>query len=711
MLGSSNGGGVFTQQQQQHTNTDGIDRLRRLRTEADYYGLQELVHEIDAVTIGRKVVFVDCGWGRVAGRCLSRNHHRRRQQQQQQQQPHEPNLPQEDNNNNAAPAAAAALAEEEADRVNNDEEEDVDEDDNHSDNDEEEDDDDEEEEEDVEEEEEEVEDEIDDDDDESVIRGDDQLPPYKYWSWSQQYGNPDILKPHPKHTSSMIVGQDGSYLLLLRLAAALPSPLARIKWDQEEEEGRRVTRGGRAATRSNNRRNSHGNNHNNNHDDDDEEDDTNINNAESQGGGSVSRRSNELEEDYFVTVNIEAPLQAVMDSVDESQTHFPLLRAGLWDYRTEEEVTNEDPVFATFCGVDVVSLRAGDILSVSFMNDDISRERAPFPDNAPPDLVNSLTLVKVYGNTMARYERLKLSPNDIDASLLVDKTRRVGGGGIGIDGQGLGGGLGGGLCSGPTSPTSRGKTPTSNSNNHDDNFADDDSFQNQLDCEAEEFDRSLTRTARWLSPRNDFHPTPFHPVLHSHSSIIQFPHPGHYLLLGRVALGCRRDATFDSVLSGGPIEGHRAQLSVRSVGGRLLHAVGFVFEDKPRLEWADLSILSENAMFNDVVHVPQAGTELSITATGDCRLHPEGTEVGPFCSAVSQSLSCLLLDDEIMEGMNKMQKCSCCTPFIPRYLILLSNPMTQFKFILIHEYQLFVPHYSNRSRSVHDWDCTFTKQT
>jgi hypothetical protein len=635
-------------------NGGGIDRLRRLRTEADYYGLQELVHEIDAVTIGRKVVFVDCGWGRVAGRCLSRNHHRRRQQQQQQQQ-QQPHPQQEeegalmndgDNNNNAD----AALAEE-ADHVNNDEEEDVDEDEdgNHSENDEDED---EEEEEEVEEEEDEIDDEV--DDDESVIRDDDQLPPYKYWSWSQQYGNPEILKPHPKHTSSMIVGQDGSYLLLLRLAAALPSPLARIKWDQEEEEGRRVTRGGIAATRrGNNRRNNHNNHNGNNHDDDDD-DDVNINNTESQGGGSVSRRSNELEEDYFVTVNIEAPLQAVMDSVDESQTHFPLLRAGLWDYRTEEEVTNEDPVFATFCGVDVVSLRAGDILSVSFMNDDISRERAPFPDNAPPELVNSLTLVKVYGNTMARYERLKLSPNDIDASLLVDKTRRVGGGGIGIDGQGFGGGGGG--SSVPTSPTSRGKTPTSNNNNnHDDNLADDDSFQNQLDCEAEEFDRSLTRTARWLSPRNDFHPTPFHPVLHSHSSIIQFPHPGHYLLLGRVALGCRRDATFDSVLLGGPIEGHRAQLSVRSVGGRLLHAVGFVFEDKPRLEWADLSILSENAMFNDVVHVPKAGTELSITATGDCRLHPEGTEVGPFCSAVSQSLSCLLLDDEIMEGKNKMQ--------------------------------------------------------
>lgn len=124
------------------------------------------------------------------------------------------------------------------------------------------------------------------------------------------------------------------------------------------------------------------------------------------------------------------------------------------------------------------------------------------------------------------------------------------------------------------------------------------------------------------------------------------------------------DILLDSVLSGGPIEGHRAQLSVRSVGGRLLHAVGFVFEDKPRLEWADLSILSENAMFNDVVHVPKAGTELSITATGDCRLHPEGTEVGPFCSAVSQSLSCLLLDDEIMEGKNMMQQCFCFLIFL-----------------------------------------------
>ena len=49
----------------------------------------------------------------------------------------------------------------------------------------------------------------------------------------------------------MIVGQDGTYLMLLRFAAALPSPLARIKWDEEEEEDRRVTRGAaRRRTRS-----------------------------------------------------------------------------------------------------------------------------------------------------------------------------------------------------------------------------------------------------------------------------------------------------------------------------------------------------------------------------------------------------------------------------------------------------------------------------
>ena len=222
---------------------------------------------------------------------------------------------------------------------------------------------------------------------------------------------------------------------------------------------------------------------------------------------------------------------------------------------------------------------------------------------------------------------------------------------------------------------------------------------NQQECEAEEFDRSLTRTAHWSAPRNDFPPTPFQPPLRSRSSVVEFPHPGHYLLLGRVALGCRRDAAFRSVLSGGPIEGHRAQLSVRSAGGRLLHAVGFAFEDKPRLEWADLSILSENAMFNDVVHVPDSGrhgsmggTELSITTTGDCRLHPEGTEVGPFCSAVSQSLSCLLLDDEIMEGV------------LLSLLVPFNCPLSiRCHFWLIDS--LFTLLLWNISRSVHGGDC------
>jgi hypothetical protein len=78
------------------------------------------------------------------------------------------------------------------------------------------------------------------------------------------------------------------------------------------------------------------------------------------------------------------------------------------------------------------------------------------------------------------------------------------------------------------------------------------------------------------------------------SSVLEFPHQGQYLLTGRVAVGCRRDATFLQVLEGGPVEGHRTQLSLRSAGGRLLHSLGaFAFEDKPRLGCSDLSILSE----------------------------------------------------------------------------------------------------------------------
>ena len=39
------------------------------------------------------------------------------------------------------------------------------------------------------------------------------------------------------------------------------------------------------------------------------------------------------------------------------------------------------------------------------------------------------------------------------------------------------------------------------------------------------------------------------------------------------------------------------------------HAMGFVFEDRPLLEWADLSVLSEDAMFIDAVHVAEPALE------------------------------------------------------------------------------------------------------
>ena len=50
-----------------NNNHHQMDRLRRLRTEADYYGLHQLVHDIDSITIGSKIIFEEEGWGRVAG--------------------------------------------------------------------------------------------------------------------------------------------------------------------------------------------------------------------------------------------------------------------------------------------------------------------------------------------------------------------------------------------------------------------------------------------------------------------------------------------------------------------------------------------------------------------------------------------------------------------------------------------------------------------
>eukprot|EP00986_Skeletonema_menzelii_P001413 scaffold376_cov137-Skeletonema_menzelii.AAC.10 len=649
-----------------------MDRLRRLRTEADYYGLHQLVHDIDSITIGSKIVFEEDCWGRVAGGFHSinnnnsgslmnapgvnninnnnnnnddddgvNNHHGNNNQDnvgQQQQQ-----INQDDN-------ALLHHHQQQQQQQEQQQEQDVEEDDEEEN--------DEEQAEEEDEEEEDEPDEIEDDDEEEEEESDEET--YKNWSWSRQFGNPHILRPHPTHSSSMVVGQDGTYLLLLRFAAALPSPLARIKWEEEEED-RRVTRSVRARRRRRTRGgggrvgedgSSHGNDmggggggggSNDDNDDDDDDDDAN--------------HSKELEEDYFVTVNIEAPLQTVMDAVDESQTHFPILRAGLWDYRTEEEVLNEDPVYATVSAMEVVSLCAGDILSVSFMNDEVSREKSPLPDDCPPELVNSLTLIKVCGNTLARYERSKQSPGFVhhgNGSFVDVHPRQGGGGGGGGSSSRYSNGKNGMSPFHTPDRKSPYRRPLAFQNNASsyDQFDEDSSHDDDSNYyhQQEEFDRSLTRTAHWTKPRNDFDSTPFQPRLHSDASTLEFPHPGQYLLLGRVAVGCRRDATFQPVLSGGPLEGHRAQLSVRSAGGRLLHAVGaFVFEDKPRLSGSDLSILSENGMFNDVVYIPRSGTELSIRTTGDCRLHPEGTEVGPFCSAVSQCLSLLLIDDDIME--------------------------------------------------------------
>lgn len=273
----------------------------------------------------------------------------------------------------------------------------------------------------------------------------------------------------------MIVGEDGTYLLLLRFAAALPSPLARIKWDQALEEDQRVTRG---VARRRRRRGRHDN-------DTDTEDNT---------GEDGNQRF--VEEDYFVLVNIEAPLQTVMDYVDESQTHFPLVRAGLWDYRTEEEVLHEDPVFATVCAMDVVSLKAGDKLTVSYMNDEISRESCPLPDDAPPELVNSLTLIKLCGNTLARYERLKSSPEvNLQGPAESNKSDRATTFHMSPERQ--------------KGSRSRRKLELYKDEEREDEI--DESPAEDLDPEIEEFDRSLTREAHWMEPRNDFEPTPFKP--------------------------------------------------------------------------------------------------------------------------------------------------------------------------------------------------------
>lgn len=147
--------------------------------------------------------------------------------------------------------------------------------------------------------------------------------------------------------------------------------------------------------------------------------------------------------------------------------------------------------------MDVVSLRAGDKLTVSYMNDEISRESCPFPDDAPPELLNSLTLIKLSGNTLARYERLKSSPDVMQGSLAdLSKCDRA--------------------QTHPAFPDRKvGRNRRMKTDHHHDEQAEDGTHCSPLDDfdhEMEEFDRSLTRVAHWIEPRNDFQPTPFQPT-------------------------------------------------------------------------------------------------------------------------------------------------------------------------------------------------------
>ena len=100
--------------------------------------------------------------------------------------------------------------------------------------------------------------------------------------------------------------------------------------------------------------------------------------------------------------------------------------------------------------------------------------------------VNSLTLIKLHGNTLARYERLKSSPDvniqsSISEPVKSDRSHNT--------------------C--PSSPTKNRRKSQEES--------EDEAYDSDYD-NMEEFDRSLTREAHWNEPRNDFDATPFKPT-------------------------------------------------------------------------------------------------------------------------------------------------------------------------------------------------------
>ena len=120
------------------SNDNNRDRLRRLRIEADYYGLHQLVHDIDVVTVGEKVIFeAKFGWARVSGGCnlprnnqegangggvdvnvqgVANNNDQNQQQEEEQQEENEDEV-MEDNEDEEEAEDEEAEEEEEADEV------------------------------------------------------------------------------------------------------------------------------------------------------------------------------------------------------------------------------------------------------------------------------------------------------------------------------------------------------------------------------------------------------------------------------------------------------------------------------------------------------------------------------------------------------------------------------------------------------------------
>lgn len=117
-----------------------------------------------------------------------------------------------------------------------------------------------------------------------------------------------------------------------------------------------------------------------------------------------------FQDHHYVQVKVATRDIALGSPYDYTSYGETLVRCGIFDFRAGVDLRNGPRLYATATCAEVVTLLKGDRLWVYHPHGNSpmrNRNLLPQPADVPAELLNSLTLIKMCGNSFTRYERVK----------------------------------------------------------------------------------------------------------------------------------------------------------------------------------------------------------------------------------------------------------------------------------------------------------------